>query len=1173
MASIDIAVLRVILLKACGAFARHTRVAARLLASVLVAGAYTGAMAQIAQEPLLTRNRTVQPNIMFTLDNSPSMTSIYSPGDRNMAYHPHEIGVALFDSGSYVTQVLSSTHTLFVAEWRSAASNPHAYNPATRYLSWAVPGASRMADANPRSATLRPNPTGAAARTVDLTITQEFSAKWCVNDPDTTGECATSTQTFVPMVYYKPRPPVDGRFGLEAYERIEIMDPARPDFDRSAQRTDCVSLANRCSRAEEMQNYANWFVYHRNRILIAIGSAAYAFDQLPDHARIGFGLLNSSPASIQIDGGSPQSTIVRGIRNFSGADRSSFFSTLYGVRLRGSTPLRRAVIDVGNYFSRTDARNAMKADPGSGTGDQLSCRRNFHILSTDGVWNDENDPTANGALNRDWDGMEGPAMTSVTGQTFQYTPSRPYWGSVTWGTSGPTQYGLGDIGFYFWSRDLRPDLPQDVQPTPDNPAFWQHLVHHTIALGVGGNFVPARDYSALAAGTRSWRTFKNEDTWHLAVNSRGRHFSASNSEEFSAALIAALDSITATASSAGVSASGRTMQAGLRKFVPEYRPGNWGGELSAYAVSADGASATTPTWVASQLIPAFNSRRIAYWDSRSPRIGRELLWSQLSDPMKSAFHSEDLLNYIRGDRSMEGSTFRRRSSLLGDIVNSAPLYVKDTVDLEYDFLPASVPGKSTYRAFLASLRSPANPGAVFVGANDGLLHVLQESNGSIPGDGVERFAFMPEAVMTTARNLADPAYRHQFYVDGSLRETHAYVRDGWKRVVLGTTGAGARSVFALDATIPVAMTATSALWEFNSLNDADVGYMSSPPAVGMVADGTWVAVFGNGQESASSQAILFVVNLSTGNLIRKINTARGSVTEPNGLSGVKLVLNGAKQIVGAYAGDIQGNVWAFDLSGSDPSRWTSKYGGPLFTARDGLDRPQPITSAPEYIVHTKGGNLVMVATGRLTHTSDVSSTTTHSIYGLWDWHDGTAERASTIGGRLDLVSQTHLGSVTTTISGIETTYYATSANTVTWAGSGTGGKRGWFLDTDLKAGQKTVYPLDIVIGKLLVQTVFPDPVTNPCLNRTNGGLNYLLDPLTGAGADKPVIDTNDDGFVNSADFLVSVYETAADGGDAAVVSPTGRTARLLSTSRVSRLISAAPARVRRSWRYVEGPRF
>jgi type IV pilus assembly protein PilY1 len=87
----------------------------------------------------------------------------------------------------------------------------------------------------------------------------------------------------------------------------------------------------------------------------------------------------------------------------------------------------------------------------------------------------------------------------------------------------------------------------------------------------------------------------------------------------------------------------------------------------------------------------------------------------------------------------------------------------------------------------------------------------------------------------------------------------------------------------------------------------------------------------------------------------------------------------------AYAGDLQGNLWAINIGNADPTKWSVTL---LFQARDGSGNAQPITAAPSLTPNPNFpdelGLMVYVGTGRFIATGDLTSTGVQSFYGVWD---------------------------------------------------------------------------------------------------------------------------------------------------------------------------------------------
>ena len=156
---------------------------------------------------------------------------------------------------------------------------------------------------------------------------------------------------------------------------------------------------------------------------------------------------------------------------------------------------------------------------------------------------------------------------------------------------------------------------------------------------------------------------------------------------------------------------------------------------------------------------------------------------------------------------------------------------------------------------------------VYVGANDGMLHGFDADT------GVERLAHVPNAVFPNLKGLTDPAYAHRYFVDGSPKAADAYFAGAWHTVLVEPLAGGGRAVFALDITDPTAHAASKVLWEYT---DTDLGYPLGEASIVRMANGEWAAVFGNGYLSDNHRAVLYVVNIETGALIRKIDTGVGA---------------------------------------------------------------------------------------------------------------------------------------------------------------------------------------------------------------------------------------------------------------------------------------------------------
>lgn len=1218
------------------------RIAAASLAFLLSWSQASVVLAAPAQVPLLTRSQSaVQPNVVFTFDDSGSMAWRFMPDATNISttnsirwkttFHPDDT-LTFGNGGSSTTYVLaarpnvrSSNHTLctpdtqyadcaasdlVAARMRSSAYNALYYNPEIRYQPWYYSDGSQFPNSPPSAAWL--DPTNHGAGTVNLVGNQTFpdNTTWCRSDDDdeantTTAPdrnyanpdqdtCATlspvaSSESYTvdentcntigngwswyssanacgrnannrnscenaggswgssssnprcrlqsinssicstldgvwqnsscrkaireelaPAVYYLHNGgSLDDSY---SYKRVRIMDLPATGISRGAARTDCS--AGGCTREQEYQNFANWFTYYRTRNYLSIAAASKAFSKQGDELRVGYGRINRS--SNTVDGVSTE-TLQRGVRTFSGADRTSFFSWLHSVPASGGTPLRRAMDDIGKYYQRNDNRGPWGNTPGTDDGgpatSHLQCRKSYHILMSDGYWNSDSASQATGNV----DNSDGPTISGPTGNSFKYVPARPYRDSHS--------STLADAAMYYWNRDLRPDLPNRVPPDSKNPAFWQHMVNFTVGLGVDGTLDFPNDFAALQSGAKNWpqpgndRRENIDDLWHAAVNSRGEFLSAKNPDQFADSLSSILEEIVArNASEGGVAAAAATLQEGNRKYVPEYKTVAWTGDLKAYSLDSVGQQGELQ-WSAVEQLPPHESRNIVVGTRNGTPKAETFKWANMSATLRTelgAGANEALVNFLRGDESLEGSTYRNRETRMGDMVNSQPIFVQGLVDMQYNALPTSKSERSSYRGFVNTKKT--RNGVIFIGGNDGMLHAFRAS------DGVETFAFIPRILVPGLSALASPSYGHRYYVDGQLTESDAYFGGGWKNVLVGSTGAGARSVFALDVTSNASMGAGNVLWEYDSTMDSGLGYVLTPIEVGLMRNGEWAAVFGNGVHSGAG-AKLLIVNVSTGALIKQITV---DATAENGLAGVRVIRSANREIVGAYAGDLEGKVWKFDLVSDNSNDWGVAFGAPLF------DTGRPITAPPQYIVHPEGGYMVLVGTGKLYDDGDQSSTDSQYLYGLWDqqklvevsdeWQWTT--NATTVSAG-DIVDQT-IDSETVSGAG-GATYYTIDAEELDWSTD-----RGWRIPLTIISGHRNLLSPQLIFGFALFETMSPSAggVVDGCDSTGSGAAyNLLINPLYGSMPGSPVFDTNGDGVINDEDDVVAGVKGVWDGRD------------------------------------------
>lgn len=1124
-------------------FIAHCLMASIALSPVVANTAY----AAIADVPLYLTS-PVQPNIMFLLDDSGSMQWEGMPDDITFFTYLYPRPAGLYGGSDYSNYVpdfdaANPYNTLM----RSPSNNKVYYNPAVTYTPWSNQDGTLRANA-PIGCALH-NPELSALGCRDLTVSQTVNMTGGDYWYGTSG-WYQGNHTFIPAVYYRYNG--GSIWNTTSYTQIQITS-ATPSYtgDGRASRTDCT--AGTCTYAQEIQNFANWYSYYRSRILTARAGIGKAFSQQGTEMRVGFGAINKGSATID---GVSTDTLIRGVRSFSGADRTSFFNSLYSHPIPASgTPLRRALDSVGQYFSRTDNLGPWGATPGTSDATaHLECRQSYSILMTDGYWNTGSGPaaTANATLNVD--GTAGPGHTGTGGATFTYSAVSPF-------TDGHSDT-LADVAMYYWKNDLRTDLSNSVPTSTINPAFWQHMSTFGVGLGVTGSVSPTGAFAAIGTGaTITWpdpttsNAAKLDDLLHASVNGRGGFFSTSDPQTFAAELSNVLNAIVdRTSSSSAVASNSTRLTSSTHLYQALFKSGDWSGQLKAFPLLADG-SIGTEAWDAANVLPAHGLRNIKTWNGT---VGTDFLGA-----LGTLTAGE--VDYLRGDAANEvanGGTFRNRTSKLGDIINADPHYVKDE-DFGYNVL-AGTEG-SSYSVFVTSKSS--RTAIVYAGANDGMLHAFRAN------DGVERFAYVPNSVWPNLPLLTSPSYTHKYFVDGSPTAWDAYWASSWKTVLVGSLGAGGKAVYALDISNPDTFSNSNVLWEFTH---TDLGYAMGNVTLARFPDGNYWAVFGNGYASTNGKAVLFMVRVDSPSTVKMIQVDAGP---GNGLSTPTLVDSDGDRIVDlVYAGDLKGNVWKFDVSGSGTATWKSAYLAgstpkPLFIAKDGSGNPQPITSPLEVGLAPSGatGLMIYFGTGKYFETGDESTITVQSMYGIVD--SGSAFTGTN--HRTQLQQQTIV--FESTASGNKDRVM--SDNTVTYPS-----QEGWFIDLltppSTAKGERVISAPRLFGGKLLFQTIIPS--VSPC---DYGGASWLMsvNPATGGRLQLASFDINGDGLFNTNDQIdigggVMANVSGVDSGvgisggfgvpisaGSAAYVPLGGTAGTLGATG----ISSGTLKSRASWRQIQ----
>jgi len=581
-----------------------------------------------------------------------------------------------------------------------------------------------------------------------------------------------------------------------------------------------------------------------------------------------------------------------------------------------------------------------------------------------------------------------------------------------------------------------------------------------------------------------------------------------------------------------------------------------GGKCQATGSTAD-AAAQAP-----------GSRSMLTWNTTT-NAGVPFQWNSISQAQRNALASGDSsstdirLRYLRGDRSDEintsgGGKLRVRNGVLGDIYNSSPSWVGPPT-LAYDgpwvdtLIASASPaegatGSQTYTQFKTDRQTRQN--VVYVGANDGFLHGFRSGSYDINGkpvtddptnDGREVLAYMPSSILqaihpsTASLDFSSTQYSHNFYVDATPGTGDLFYGKEWHTWLVGGTGAGGRadgpiadktstgkgSIFVLDITDPSTFSeANSAAivkgeWSSDSLTcdgvadcGKNLGNTYGTPIIRRLHNGKWAALFGNGFNSATGKAGLFVmiVDPDDGRVgFRYIDTGYGPERDPAKTANTDGTKNGIAYVTSAdldgdhitdyvYAGDVFGNLWRFDLTSANPGEWSASS-APLFSTPVGQPITSRVTVSAVDGVGPRGqvGVIVGFGTGQQLPQTATSAAKyasgAQALYGIWDWNlanwnsKASASAQYAVLPTPQTVTASALQTQTTSSigggSGTVSDYRTITANNICWKGSQncTGGttannKFGWTvpLPTDT---EQVVFNPTTSYGMFIVNTTIP----------------------------------------------------------------------------------------------------
>ena len=889
----------------------------------------------------------------------------------------------------------------------------------------------------------------------------------------------------------------------------------------------------------EQQNFANWYSYYRKRRFVLNSPMLEILNNID--MRVGLSTINRDR------------NVAQEIVDIAeGNNREKVIQRFQDIASGRGTPLRRPLENAGRYFSgdpvdRYFVSNSTQPDsPILSPEEGGACQQNFTMMITDGYSNENinnlpslNIGNADGDNNSAFDGgVYGDQYSNTLGDIAMYyyendlKPDDTLYPDIVQSKLNKDTNNAQHMLTYAIAFGVTGNLPGF--PTGDT-----------------ANWPTVSPFNSLWQGEKRQSL---DDLMHAAFNGRGEYLSALNPNDLKEKLNSAIETIVSASQGSAAAASFNTTNISngtliyQSRFYPEY----WNGTIEAYDFSGGGTqvcpvdnnlscpkvvgdNTSCPTncegakkvfntgellrqrvtnlghkdreiitFNGKQGIPFYfpeNPQNLTQTDLSSDQVD-DLTYGQ-TNPSNITTYGKQITEFIRGDnRLSDGITFRDKDAhVLGDIVHSSAQMVGKPNAIYPNHIEGS---DKPYKAFYSKFKN--RKPLIYVGANDGMLHAFDAKTGE------EHFAYIPGLVFSSESNkglhwLANPNYSHRPYVDATPTIGDVFINNEWRTYLVGTLGAGGSGLYVLDITNPEQLNENNAnnivKFEFDH---KDLGYGFSRPQIAKLNNGKWAAILGNGygNEKNDGKAKLLIFYLD-GSGHKIITTQAGKIanakcndplSDCNGLSSPTLLdLTGDAKLDRVYAGDLHGNMWAFDLSSEEDKDWKVvhqdefKQPTPLFKACTSSPcKPsarQPITTAPSVVAHpnihntkTSPNTLVLFGTGQYLTKEDIKSTSTQSFYAIWD--AGNPEIS---------IERTQLTRQDISVKSGKRTL---SSRTVKYV-DGQLGNYGWFIDLP-KAGERSVIN-PIVVGKTVLFTT-SIPNSTAC---SAGGSGYLMSADITAG--------------------------------------------------------------------------
>ncbi|MGE4070097.1 MAG: pilus assembly protein [Lysobacterales bacterium] len=633
------------------------------LSGQVLAQAAAGTVDLLATPPEITTS--VAPNLMISFDDSGSMGRNYMPDQRpfdgggwGADDSQNFLGSADYNSGRpWLCAGVIDPRVTNPADVRSRPMNGVYYNPNTNYVPpYKTDGVTQFPDAS-------------------------FSAAW---DNGITANWPNNGSNTVTTRNLGSGSRICGNSA--GYYRLKSNVTLNVDADGNVTNTGTLYTASNWEwialPTSERQNYANWYSYYHIRSLAARSAFSRAVAPFDENIRVVWQNFNSNRLASGTD-------IFKFVDLPANSNvRTRFYDWLYTHPVGGGTPNQATTVRAGDFFTRNNG--ARDENPywdrdyvNPSNSRELSCRQNFHLNITDGLWNGtsvatathDNDPTS---------------QTLPDGRSYSTSDNQS---KIMWNEDNPNVRTMADIAWHYWRTDLRPDFAGNVstrlkvppflpdrstnlfgvplaagQDPRDNkeiywnpandPATWPHLVQFFISFGADGTLPRTEaNYQRLRRGTLEWPApgssddgRKIDDVWHAALNSRGKFFSTANPDDLIVALNEIVASIIARrGASTAVSVSLPIITDGTTGYKAGYDTADWSGFITRNELDPDTAQSLSIIWDAGCILTGGNcastaqtglpardpNTRVILTSDGIPGSGKPFRWTNLSATQKA----------------------------------------------------------------------------------------------------------------------------------------------------------------------------------------------------------------------------------------------------------------------------------------------------------------------------------------------------------------------------------------------------------------------------------------------------------------------------------------------------------------------------------------------------------